>query len=658
MCGIAGIAALGSRPAPVDLEERLAAMATAMYHRGPDDGGLRLSSGRRVGLANRRLAIRDLSSAGSMPMANSDATLLLTYNGEIYNAHELRADLEGQGYQFRSHSDTEVVLHGYAAWGEAVVQRLRGIFAFAVWDQRPQLADAGRLFLARDRLGVKPLYFARTGSAFVFASELTALLSSGLVSADVGSAGLVGYLMLGAVPNPLTIYRNVRALEPGCTLTVTPGTGQERKTRYWSLPQRTKSARIDHHEAVTLVRAALDEAVRLELVSDVPIGAFLSGGLDSSAVVALIRSATDGPVLTCSMIFEEAEYSEAPYARAMAEAAGSKHYERVITARDVELEMDAILRAMDQPTVDGVNTYFVSQTARQAGLTVALSGLGGDELFGGYGNTFRGTPHMLRAVRQAHAVPGAATLAARLIDMSAGRHRWAKVKDALVRPPSAASAYLVRRGLFSPREVQALVEPEVWQEATEQFDAVAHIAERAGDRARGTRVSMFDWVSRAELGTYTHHQLLRDTDVMSMAHSLEVRVPLLDHKLVELVLGLPATVKMAGTGPKPLMVSAVGDRLPEAVRTRRGKQGFTFPFDRWLRGPLRDSFGAAPDRQSGFAQLLRQDEVARVMQAYQAGKLHWSRPWALTVLQGWLHTARARRSSYARGMNRGYREPS
>ncbi|MEK9164401.1 MAG: asparagine synthase (glutamine-hydrolyzing), partial [Chloroflexota bacterium] len=519
-------------------------MRDAMTHRGQDDAGLFVSGDGCVGLANRRLAIRDLSPAGHMPMGNeacaeqgrsacteqgrSDGTVWITYNGEIYNTDELRPELERLGYTFRSSSDTEVILHGYEAWGAEVVTRLRGMFAFAIYDARPSLARP-RLFIARDRLGIKPLYYARSGSGLLFASELKGMLASGLLSREISPTAVVAYLMTGSVPAPLTIYEGIEALEPGCALTWDDGRVEVH--RYWDFPYETVEPE-SYSKAVEQIRALLEESVRIRLVSDVPLGAFLSGGLDSSAVVALMRRGTRGPIRTCSMTFEESEFSEAPYARAAAEAVGAEHYERVITAQNMADELERIFWAMDQPTIDGVNTYFVSQTAREAGLTVALSGLGGDELFGGYANTFQGVPQMLKVLSAVRAVPGAAALAEAAIGLLPDRQRWAKVKDALSRPAYPASAYLARRGLFSPAEVESIVTSEVWHAAKSAFDPIRHIAERAETRsANGSGNQLFSWVSRAELRTYTHHQLLRDTDAMSMAHSLEVRVPLLDQRL-------------------------------------------------------------------------------------------------------------------------------
>jgi asparagine synthase (glutamine-hydrolysing) len=633
MCGIAGfVLADGERVG--DPLAALRAMARAMVHRGPDDEGIHLAADGRVGLANRRLAIRDRSPAGHMPMASADGRVLITYNGEIYNAAAVRAELEALGGPFRSSGDTEVILRGYEAWGPEVVRRLRGMFAFAIYDARE---GPGRrcLLLARDRLGIKPLYHAASPGRLVFASELGALRASGLVSRATSPAGLVGYLLFGAVPGPLTIHQDVRALPPAsiATVPVSDGVPAPASRRYWTLPTDTDGP-ADPAAAARAVRAGLEDAVRCHLVSDAPLGAFLSGGLDSSAVVALARAGSPGPIRTCSMSFEETEYSEAPYARSVARALGTEHFERTVTGAEVAGELDRVFRAMDQPTVDGVNTYLVARTAREAGLTVALSGLGGDELFGGYPSTFVAVPRLVRAVRLSRRVPGGAMLVGAGLRAHPGRLRWAKAADALARPPSLASAYLACRGVFAPSQVRALVSPDVWAEARAALDPLRWIEEAAGNG----RSEPFSWVARAELGTYTCQQLLRDTDVMGMAHSLEVRVPLLDHELVEKVLRLPTAAKRDGAPPKPLLRRAVADLLPPAVLARPDKQGFVLPFERWLRGSLRE---AARARLDDLAGLLQPDAVRAVWRAWEGGRLHWSRPWALAALGGWRAAAGA-----------------
>lgn len=608
-----------------DLRERAGTMSDAMTHRGPDDAGDFFAPDHRVALVNRRLAIRDISPFGHMPMETLDAPIALTYNGEIYNADALRNELERAGYAFRSTSDTEVILRGYEAWGHAVIPRLRGIFALAFYDGR------GRVLLARDPLGIKPLYYAETDKGLVFASELKALHASELVSRELDPTAIVGYLELGAVPSPRTIYRDIRALEPGCLLSCDLATMETQLTRYWSLPTQECAAPRD---AAEQTRAALLDAVKSQLVSDVPLGAFLSGGLDSSAIVALMRQATSGVLRTCSIVFDEAEFSEAPFARAVAEQVGAEHFERRITAQDVLRELPRILRAMDQPTTDGVNSYFVAQTARQAGLTVALSGLGGDELFGGY-PSFYAAPRLLNQLRALQKTRAGAALAAQALALAPPSARSTKVLTALSQPASPASAYLAYRGLYTPDEVKGLVRADVW-EAGGDFDAVEYVASRASVGS-SPRTASYAWTSRAELSTYTLNQLIRDTDVMSMAHSLEVRVPLLDHLLVEQILPLPDSVKQNGTRygaePKALLREAIKDLLPPIVRERRGKQGFTFPFEKWLRSDLKNYFvDFAPDAGG----LLDPRGVEPVMRAFEHGQAHWARAWSLMVLQGWV----------------------
>jgi len=625
LCGIAGIALKPEAP-PLDLERLVPAMCRAMTHRGPDDSGAYFAPEGRAALGNSRLAVRDLSPAGHMPMGSASGRTWITYNGEIYNAAELRAELEARGCRFSSASDTEVILHAYETWGPAAVSRLRGMFAFAILD----LAEGRpRLFLARDRLGIKPLFYAQTGSAFVFASELKGLRATELFSKEIDPAALAGYLLFGSVPCPLTIFREIRALEAGHTLTWEQG--ELRTQRYWQ-PRAEEIEVSSREEAREMVRRSLEDAVRSHLVSDAPLGAFLSGGLDSSVLVALMRKSFTGSLRTCSIGFAEKEFDETEYARELASAFGAEHYENRVTHEDLRSELDRILWAMDQPTINGVNSYFVSRTAREAGLTVALSGLGGDEIFGGYANTFEGIPWILRSMQIAGAVPGGKYWARGAARVLPSRRPLIKFVDALASPASPAAAYCVSRGLFSPREAESLVGAEIWDAAKSRFDSVAYVAARA---ERGGS-SLFSWVSRAELSNYTQNQLLRDTDVMSMAHSLEVRVPLLDHLLLESVLKLPGRVKCSGRLPKSLLREAAGAELPPRVRDRAGKRGFTFPLGPWLKGPLAPLVREAlAGRQLEKIGLLRAGSAAALVRKYEQGRLHWSRLWAVVVLHLW-----------------------
>lgn len=631
MCGIAGIICR-SDANQGDLQPLLERMASAMAHRGPDDQGIYVSPNGYVGLANRRLAIRDLSPAGHMPMADETGNVVITYNGEVYNSDELRIELEHAGFEFRSQSDTEVILKGYICWGNDIVPRLRGMFAFAILDYRAGCDQSPVVLIGRDHLGVKPLYYWQSADMLIFASEIKSLLACGLVTREIDPAGLVGYLLTGSVPNPLTIYTGIKALEPSTYLSVHAAPNLDiTPMTYWSLPVDIVPV-ASHSDAVEACKTLLAEAVRIRLVSDVPLGAFLSGGLDSSSVVALMRQATSGPIRTCSMVFEEAEYSEAPYARAVAEHIGAEHFERVITFSDVMREFDAFLHALDQPSVDGINTYFVSQTARQAGLTVALSGLGGDELFGGYPNTFGDVPRIYGALNAVKRIPAATAMAQTAIQMLPNRARWGRIQDALARPNTMASAYMTRRGLFSASETKALVGRSVWEEARKRFDLVVSVS-RAADV--GTKAGdAFGWISRAELRNYTHHQLLRDTDVMSMAHSLEVRVPLLDRELVSAILRMPTWVKQGrDKRPKPLLAQAMQGLLPEQVLQRRDKQGFTFPFAVWLRDGLASKTRSAIV-QASSAGFIDAEAASKIYDQFQRGRVHWSRVWALAALAG------------------------
>lgn len=632
MCGIAGIILKPSVTLP-DLREQAVALRDVMVHRGPDDAGMFIDPLNRVALTNRRLAIRDLSPLGHMPMCSDDERVVVTYNGEIYNADELRAELERTGAQFRSTSDTEVILHGFAVWGESILARLRGIFAIGLYD-----AGRERVLLARDHLGIKPLYYTQTEIGLLFASELKALQASKYVSQALDAASILGYLEFGAVPMPRTIFRHIHALEAGEQIEIRLPTMQLRQARFWSLPTRERAMPTD---VVGETRAALADAVRSQLVSDVPLGAFLSGGMDSSAVVALMRQATNGTLRTCSMVFEEAEYSEAPFARAVAEQVGAEHVERVITSEDVLREMPRIMWALDQPTLDGVNSYFVSQTARQAGLTVALSGLGGDELFGGY-PTFYDAPLLQQRMARVQQLSVVGRLARQVLSLGLPLGRYAKVLDALKSTSAPASAYMVYRGLFAPSEARQIVRPEVWN-AARGFHPADYVAGRAGipsshfkpTNGHGqTGSGHYAWTSRAELSTYTLNQLLRDTDVMSMAHSLEVRVPLLDPWLVDKVLPLPDTAKRCGAIQKSLLLQAVGDLLPAVVRERTVKQGFTFPFEHWLRDGLKNYFAAYPFAQSRVLEPLA---ASNIIARFERRQVHWSRAWTLYVLNTWLH---------------------
>lgn len=609
MCGIAGFARFAGSPLPEDAVA-VRRMLDAQGHRGPDGAGLWRSGGAVLG--HRRLAIIDLSEAAAEPMSNEDGSVWLTYNGEIYNFGELRAELVSLGHRFRSRSDGEVLIHGYESWGIAgLLGRLRGMFAFGLYD-----AGAGRLMLARDRLGIKPLYYAAApdGASLAFASEVRALERSGAVTADQDPDALVGFLALGSVPAPRTILRGVRCLRPGHYL-VGDRTGV-REARYWTLPA-IQSA--DGSEAQDRLGAGLSDTVARHLVSDVPVGLFLSGGVDSVALAALARRDLGLALHTLTVTFDEPEFTEEVAARRAARAFRTEHHEVPVTSADFAKELPAFLEALDQPTNDGLNTYFVARAARQAGLTVVLSGVGGDEVFWGYPQHrwLRGPVGWLLGLPEPLSAGGAAALAG--LGRVRGREQWERL-GYLRSGASPERVYLALRGFFAPAQIARLL-------GGEQAELERRVTSLVGDHPGATaEADLAASFNRLEFGRYLHDQLLRDTDVFGMAHSIEVRVPYLDHEVVETMARVPARRRVEAGLNKPVLCRAVGD--PLVLELARGrKRGFTLPLDRWMRqhaGSL-EEVALATDR-------LDREAVRGLWREFRAGRLHWSRAWALVVL--------------------------
>ncbi|HLN11686.1 MAG TPA: asparagine synthase (glutamine-hydrolyzing) [bacterium] len=621
MCGICGI--YRAHPGdPEALRAATARMARSMAHRGPDDEGVWADAGGRGALGNRRLAIIDLSPAGHQPMTASHGDVVATYNGETYNFPELRAELEAEGHRFRGHSDTEVVLALYLRDGAKMIERLRGMFAFALWDGR-----TGELLLARDRLGIKPLYYVHRDGQWMFASELRAFRAAGTAPLTVDPVAVAAFLRLGSVPGPLTVYEGVRELPPATTLVVGPNHPDGVLRRYWEIPH-PEPGPVDVDAAVEDLRARLSDAVVRHLISDVPLGVFLSGGLDSNAIVAMMRDAGHAHIRTFSITFPEAGYDEGAEAGRLAARYETEHTARPVTGQDLAGDLDRIIAAMDQPTVDGVNTYYVSQVTRDSGTIVALSGLGGDELFGGY-PSFRRVPRLLAWQRAAERVPFARPAVASALAVVPSP-RSAKLREGLAAPATIQSTYLVMRGLLGAGEVHDLLRPGPVREASAGFDAAAALGALATELPDEPAAA----TSVLELRGYMHNQLLRDTDVMSMAHSLEVRVPFLDHPLVEFAARLPGRVRVDGHPPKWLLTRALGDRLPPGVG--RIKRGFTFPIGEWMAGPLRRQIDETLGDGAG---LFQPEAVARLRARVEAGHSHWSRLWALVVLARWLKSA-------------------
>ncbi len=620
MCGIAGIWTSSSKE---PLRPAAETMTAAMIHRGPDDGGLEIFSagGGWLALGARRLAIQDISQAGHQPMYDSETGNWVVYNGEIYNFPALRVELEKRGVRFQSRTDTEVLLRGYAVWGARAIPRLRGMFAFALWD-----AVEKQLILCRDPMGVKPLYYAEIASTFLFASEVRALMASGLVPRQLCHQGLLDYLALGAVQDPHTMFEGVRALPAGHY-----AVWKEQKLglhQYWSLRQCFQSspeALPEPREIVDRVHATLATAVGLRLISDAPIGTFLSGGLDSSTVTALAAQQSTQPIRTVSVLFPEQAFSEQRYVEQVRRRYGTEHTEIRLSHQDFARLLPHAIQAMDQPTFDGVNTYVVSGQARNAGLKVALSGVGGDELFGGY-SSFTRVPR-LRMIRRWLPAPLRKPASAIICRLGRDTDRARKLSRWLEAGPGLdGNAEILCRELFGPIDRQRLA-PGL---------PIFPIANGARDDEL-LDLDDFNAISFFELSYYLRNVLLRDTDVMGMAHGLEVREPLLDQHLVQLLAALPGRLKQNGGGHKALLVEAMRDALPQEI-LHRSKMGFTFPFARWLRGPLRKSLEETlldPALGGPVAEVLDAAALRSVWERFLAGSASWVRPWSLYVAKIW-----------------------
>ena len=627
MCGIAGIFSPGLDPASRD--DAVARMVERQRHRGPDDRGLYSADGLTLGMS--RLAIID-PAHGHQPMTSADGRWTIIFNGAIYNHRELRAELAPAGWSFRTACDTEVLLAAYAQWGADCLRRLRGMFAFAVWDARERT-----LFAARDPLGIKPLYYARLpDSGLIFASELNALLASGQVPREIDPASVGEYLAWFSVPAPRTIYRGIANLPPGHSLRVSAD-GRVATAAWWHLPAPANPGRTatNYHDFAHGLRHQLDDSVRAHRVADVPVGAFLSGGMDSTAIVGLMVKGGASKLKTFSLIFGEAGYSEQASARLAAQAFGTEHHEELITGARVAADLPRLLGSFDQPTGDGINTYYASQTARAGGVTVALSGLGGDELFGGY-PSFRDLPRLQQFLPVWRSLPAA--LREKVIHFLRARSgtRPRKLADFLAHARDLHElASLQRRVLAEPGRL-ALLSPAARAPAERLGPHHPMLEEFAFELAGA---SPFQIISAWELRTYMPDVLLRDSDVFSMAHSLELRVPFVDRVLLEWLWPQPDYFKYDPRVPKRALADAVADLVPAAIRHRR-KQGFTLPFAEWMRRDLKpfleETFSPA---SLAACPWLEPAEVQRVWHAYTAGRDNraWSRVWALAVLIAFAH---------------------
>jgi asparagine synthase (glutamine-hydrolysing) len=632
-------------------------MSEAQRRRGPDGSGLWRSTGEEVVFGHRRLAILDLSDAAAQPMVDASSGCVVTFDGTIYNFREIRSELEALGETFRSSSDTEVILRAWSRWGFDAVRRFRGIFALALWDPRTRAVH-----LIRDPMGIKPLYWTTVRDAgggedvVLFASEVRALLASSAVARRLDPAAIASYLWHGFVIGPDTIIEGVHLLPAASVLTIEvdahgepPGPRPPR--RYWAMPTSA-----DRRTSAADLREELLRTVRMQLVADVPLGIFLSGGVDSSAVAALASEAVPDALHTFTIGFDVAAYDESRYARQVADALRAHHTTVLLTEQAFQEQLPDAFTAIDQPTFDAINTYFVSRAAREAGMTVALSGLGGDELFGGYPSyvniprarrLFGWLPSVEGAGFVRRAVNGTVALGARaagrlfwnVLRMAPPQTRWAKAADLACALPDVLGLYQVSYALFTRETQGALGSPAVRDAQKRQwFGLPAEVAAEWRQRIEGSE--LLHAISLVELSSIAAERLLRDTDAASMAASLEVRVPLLDHVLVETTAGIDAVRRFSPPRRKQLLRDVALGRLDPAVFDRP-KSGFVLPIDTWARRRLQPQIeqllaDPALARRVG----LRSESIQTLWRSYIAGRpgLYWSRVWAIYALLSWCQT--------------------
>jgi asparagine synthase (glutamine-hydrolysing) len=645
MCSISGIIQIHSREQESEqLKSAVERMNEALHHRGPDDQGVVCpdtpNPNINLCLGNTRLSIIDTSSAGHQPMHDPETGNWITYNGEAYNFRQLRSELGNEFGPWRSNSDTEVILKAYRKWGTQAFLRLRGMFAIAIWDSKKR-----QLILARDSFGIKPLYcYFPAGdvsltaigavqdvasNTMIFASEVRALMASGLVPGRLSSRAVTSFLEYGSVQAPLTIIENVWSVMPGTCVTVRESVSGRLSLEVSDFRSTTlqlrKSEPSSRSEAKLELRRLLEDSVKGQLVSDVPLGVFLSGGMDSSALVALISKVTADRPRTFSVVFDEDKFNEAHYSQTIASKFNTNHHEIKLTEQRLLNILPNALQALDQPSMDGVNTFVVSGAVKEAGVTVALSGLGGDELFGGY-------PSFRRALRLASTNQFSKTALRSLGHagrvLAKGTTQRDKLRQlALQNDPH--DVYRISRQLFSPDSVNQI--------SSQPFSGNGLIGHHSSDQPGTDTVNL---ISRFELDGYMANTLLRDTDAMSMAHSLEVRVPLLDNEVASYVLSLPGQWKL---GPKlknvskPLLAETIADLLPDHFLSRR-KMGFTLPFERWLALQLRDQVTSVFADQQSLAKVgINQKPVNEMWNRFlrQPRSVGWSRPWAIFVLARW-----------------------
>jgi len=619
MCGIAGVLDFQSNtPSQKEVQD----LVGSLSHRGPDGTGFYSDKCFSFGMS--RLAIIDVLG-GAQPLFNEAGSVALIANGEIYNYKQLRHQLELKGHQFHSRSDSEVIVHLYEEKGEACVQELRGMYAFALWDKR-----VNKLLLVRDRLGIKPLYYFNSKDQFLFSSEIRPMLKNRNIVNKINYSALYSFLLFGFVSDPHTMIQGIQALLPGHMLIVK--NGEVKVKKYWEISEINEGEPSSSGNVSSRVRELLNESVNLRLMSDVPLGVFLSGGIDSTALTALASQNAEQKVKTFSIVFKEKEFDESFYSRQVAEHFKTDHSELLLEKEQFLSELPIALQSMDQPTIDGMNTYFISQAVKQAGITVALSGVGGDELFLGY-SSFKKLRYLDSYKKLSfHIPPFAKESFSTLLQRFAGGRKMKKCGLYIQHSDQFIHPYFWCRMLFSPREVALLLnvhEESVWQFFRNEQERLLNVeSDQTGDR--------LNLQSRLELRHYMGSQLLRDTDVMGMRNSLEIRTPFLDHNLVQYVLSLPGKVKLNHKTQKHLLTESLKDLIPKNILGRR-KMGFVFPFQKWMKQSCRETMETTLSMKSAStSNYLNIPYAQNIWSDYLNNKETWARPWSLFVLTQWI----------------------
>jgi asparagine synthase (glutamine-hydrolysing) len=593
MCRIAGI--ISKHTDPESIYEQVTAMCDSMIHGGPDDGGVYINNDIHIGLGNRRLSLQDLTSAGHQPMMAFNNKLYITFNGEIYNFKELRSELKGLGYFFKTESDTEVILVAYQCWNVKAFERFKGMFAFALVDNH-----LNKTYLVRDPSGIKPLYYSTSSSSLIFSSEVKAFLKTSF-EFKTNEKWKVFILALGHIPEPFTNLDSVVSLKKGSYMTW-DNKSSSYSTTIFSTFQYTEQI-TDINYAIETVKNSIEKSVKRHLISDAPIGVFLSGGIDSSILTLVANRFEKENLNTLSVQFEETDYSEKRFQALVNQQTNARHNDYVFNYKAFTKHFDTIISAMDQPSTDGINSWFVSKCAKENGLKAVLSGLGADELFGGYPSFQR--MHKLATLKM---LPKALL---RLSEHS-NDHRFRRLYYLSYDNP--IGEYLFLRGFFTPRTIASILDSD--HKEVDDILSNFTIDDSIKSLKNGNRAS---WL---ETNLYMENQLLKDTDYMSMSHGIEVRVPYLDQDLIAAVLNIRHDIKFNKQQPKSLLISAFKNVLPEPIWNRK-KMGFTFPFQEWMR-----KYKKISDHNLYAGKTSKQ-----LMNDFGEGKLHWSSAFALYHIQ-------------------------